>query len=48
MAVVTEYLLRILGGLPEGERPSSGVSWAEGKSVEILGTVEFKIGAKLE
>ena len=44
MAVVTEYLHRILGALPEGEQPSSGVYWAEGKSVEILGTVEFTNG----
>ena len=46
MAVVTEYLRRILAGLPEGGHLSSGVYWAEGRGVEISGSIEFRNGQR--
>lgn len=46
MAVVTEYLHRILAGLPEGGGLSNHVHWAELKLVEISGSIEFRDGRR--
>jgi hypothetical protein len=46
MTVVTEYIYRMLVGRPEGGELQAGVYWAEGRAVEIVGSVEFRSGQK--
>ena len=46
MTVVTEYIYRMLAGRPEGGELKAGVYWAEGRAVEIVGSVEFSSGQK--
>jgi hypothetical protein len=46
MAVVKEYLRRILAAVPEGARLSSGPYWAEGRRAEISGSTEFRSGQR--
>ena len=44
MTVVTEYLHRIVDAHPEGDEMEDGCYWAEGRSVEIMGSVVFTNG----
>jgi hypothetical protein len=46
MTVVTDYINRVLAGRPEGGELQAGVYWAEGRAVEIMGSVEFRSGQK--
>ena len=46
IAIVTEYIHRIIAGPPETRELLRNVHWAEMKLVEIEGTVEFASGRK--
>jgi hypothetical protein len=46
IAVVTEYIHRIMAGQPEGSELLRNPYWAEGRLVEIEGAVEFASGRK--
>ena len=46
IAVVREFIRRVLIGRPEGGTPQSSVYWAEFMPVEVSGSVEFRSGQK--
>lgn len=44
-AVVAEYITRLLDAAAEGEL-QPGPNWAEGKTTEVFGTIEFRGGVR--